>query len=99
MIVAQAAAAAGVDWAQFGLAGSVIGALFALLLFFINAYRGDIKTITDKQDATIERVTLRHDTTAREISDKFAALHTKQSDDFSRLHRETLERLTRDRSD
>lgn len=58
-------------WAQFGLPGIVIGALFGVLVFFIRQhyherreYREDIKEIAAK-----------HDATSKEMTDRFIDLH------------------------
>lgn len=63
-------------WAQFGLGGAVIGALFATLLFFIRQHYAERKEWRDD----IKDIAAKHDETAKQVTDKFVSLHEKTLD-------------------
>lgn len=74
-------------WLQFGLGGTVIGALFYSLRFFILQARQEREQTaknyreerTDWKESVV-RIADRSDRTAREISQRFADLHEKTLD-------------------
>ena len=66
---------AGLDWAQFGLGGLVIAALFATLFFFHNQHaaerkqwRVDFKELVDRQEESLDKLTARLETAIKEAS-------------------------------
>lgn len=77
---AQGVGSSGFPWAEFGLAGAVIGALF----LFIWKVLADHKEERKQWRESIEKISTSHDGTTKEMSDKFIALHEKMFDGLSK---------------
>ena len=80
-------------WLQFGLGGTVIGALFLALRFFIKQHREE-REETDRNHReertdwkeSIVKIAERSDRTARDITDRFADLHKETLDALRDKH-------------
>lgn len=67
-------------WAQFGLGGVVIGALFAYIIYMSRQHASERRDYRED----IKEIAAKHDATNKETTDKFVSLHEKTLDAIRR---------------
>lgn len=93
MLLAQAATVAtGLDWAQFGIAGAMLGVMSAYIWHLTKQNR----EIADNNNATNEKVATANNETSEKITDKFIELQKESnatSVELHKLHNQALEQI------